>query len=498
MVLDATPMENSPREPSSTLNPKIIKGSVLGVFILSLPLTTLIMGLQNIQEPAQQIILHLQKEGEQSYQHLEVITPNGHSVERFDLFGKSSKWPRYLHSPPSDLGPTQPTSAVVNEEQGGLFLYDDWKGRLQLSSPAMDAPDVNRHFHLLLDRSGTMKREGGDQELNALARVYAQLNTKRKQDPRPWKCFSFASSLETHGVWPTNGAPPPGLFAESRGTTALIQALEQLKPQLKESSDIVIISDGETDTRDLDSLERSLESLSRKGHRLALLSPDFKPVDLWQKAYDAGSLSNSWPTEAPSKIETLPYQHSMSGSRWGKRRRVRLDDQHVVLLRDQEGRALLSLEAGTSPMRFHVIGELLSPSPLLKDWLLERFGNRPSLLLNGNTIQVNLGIKSHHSLSIWGETKQKAFPSQPGHYEIPQPSSGDLDFFHPETGPFRLEGLEQWPQKEQHVITRWSWNLSNLSSPRPPSLEPWFKTIILSQFLLLLSLWHLNRPNQKK
>jgi len=481
---------------------KLLKGHLptrilLGLFLLSLPATLFVFGLGSSTAPAKKILLHLQWEGDKAFQHLEVITPQGHAVERFDLFGASSRWPRLLHTPPTALGPTQSTSVAINENLGGLFLYDDWEGRLQLSSPAMDAPDDERDLILLIDRSGTMKREGKDQALNALARVYGHCLNQRALDSRRWRTFSFSSKLQEHGLWAKGSPPPAGLFGESRGTTALIEALAELGPKLERNSDIVIISDGETDTRDQDSLQRSFERLSVQGHALSLLSPDFSPVEGWAQIYASGMIGGAWPKETFAKSIETPYQHQPSGSLWGSRRRVLLDETHVVILRDPQGRALLSMEVGRTPLRFHAIGSLLSDPALLKEWLLKRFGSRPTLLLDGSQIQVDLGHDSLAPITVRGQAIEKVFPDQPGQFVLTQPEEGDLDFFHPETGPFRLEGLDQWPRESSPLIKSWNWRLSHLWPPLPEDLVIWFRLLILSQILLLLGLWHLNRSGQK-
>jgi hypothetical protein len=474
-----------------------ITRGVFALFLLTLPLSLLLMGLTRTQEETKKTLLHLHREDGKAFQHLEFISPDDHSVVRFDIFGSASNWPRFLHSPPKDLGPTQKTSSKLDETLGGLFLYDNWEQRSQLSSPAMDAPDVERQLVFLLDRSGTMKREGGRDDLNALARVYERATSQRKADPRPWQCFSFSSQLEEHGTWTPNSPPPAGLFSESRGTTALIQALSQLQPKLKVPTDIVIISDGETDTRDQDSLERSIEEFSKKGHQLALLSPDFSPVENWKNAYASGLITDQWPEEMKAKKTDDLFEHSPSSTRWGERRNVRLDQHHVVLLRDKQGRALLSFESGKTPLSFHVIGKLLSEPADLKSWLLKRFGTRPALLLDGTNIHVNLGIDSLQPLTVWGEFSQKIYPHVSGRYTFLQPRSGHLELFHPDTGPFRLEGLEIWPHEKKTVVRDWKWDFLKLSSPLPPLLEPWFKSLILVQIFLLLFLWHLRRPRPK-
>lgn len=497
MVLDAASLENPHRTVPRIVNRLIAAKVLSGALILSMLGTIAILGFNEGEPFKQKVLLHLQREEDRSYQHLEVITPQGHSIQRFDLFGASSKWPRFLHSPPKDLGESQFTSQEIDEKRGGLFFYDNWERRSQLSSPASEASDVQRNLILLIDRSGTMKREGGSGDLNALARVFKHTQSWRSKDRRPWRCFSFSSRLEDHGIWQIDSPPPQGLFGESRGTTALIHALSNLTSKLEGPSDIVVISDGETDTRDFDSLNRTFESLLRSGHRASLLSPDFEPVDKWKKSYASGVIMNSWPIEKPAKSISTLYEHTESQTLWGKRRHVWLEEHHVVLLRDEEGRALISMEAGQAPLRFHVIAELKSKPDDLKTWLLRRFGSRPTLILDGERVSVNLGLKSLQALTVWGEEKRLILPSPPGQYIFEQPDSGDLELFHPQSGPFRLEGLDQWPLEDLAPVKNMSWQMKHLSLPVPLSLEPWFKALILSQIMLSLLLWHLKRPSTK-
>jgi hypothetical protein len=387
-----------------------------------------------------------------------------HQIDQLDTHGQAETlrfvhdprvkdWPRFKHLRPIDLpfkidrlSSLQDTSVLATTSSSTfhqLIIIDDWTKAQNLQLPIWPQPSTNsKPMVIFLDRSGTMKKKSTAGN-NPLAQSYATLTQKRKSSAEPWRLISFSDVTVDHGLWDVHGPVPMEAFESSQGQTKLMEALQSFLTQQTQACQMVILSDGQIDTRHRESIERLFTLWQGQGHQLTLLSPEGYALKEWEWAYTKLGLGKAWPTTLAS---TTRHRHTVDerwGFEWSGVQKSFCSQACIPTLFDQQGTPLLYLENKWPRLCFYAMGVPESEDKLVQA-LQKEFKLRPTVQLQQNQLSISIDSDSLAALEMHFPLQQNFLPLSPGQYELNLNAYDRIELFHPETGIFELDQLSSW------------------------------------------------------
>lgn len=351
--------------------------------------------------------------------------------------------------------PWDPSQASSHRDHIAIHLHSQ--------APSLNDPSGLRPFTLgtnatlilLIDRSGTMSSQGKSH--NPLAQMLQVLEQKREQEQRPWELYSFAETLQFHGQWAAFEQAPIASFVDAKGQTSLLSALDELLPKLQPKDELIILSDGEIDTRHRRSIEKSIQTFSQQQISITLLSPQLLALSKWQSFYDRRMLKKTWP---PEKLSSQAIGSTFSTRldtgvtvSWNHCIPSRGPRHLLPLLFGPQGIPLVYLNTRSPWPSYHIMAKPSDPKAI-EQWLSRDRTSSPLVQLSTSKHQPNKTVIDLHIPKAQGQALQwlnqngtkTIWPRAEDHYRLIPPERQELSFYHPKLGSFKIENLQHWHQ----------------------------------------------------
>lgn len=340
-----------------------------------------------------------------------------------------------------------------DENSDVWLIYDDWTKIDLLKHPVLPLPAKIRERILLIDSSGTMSEPlGPDHEQSRYRLAMQKLWALRKVSPEPWRLYTFSDRILSHGSWDIESREVPfSSLPEARGRTSLLSSLGELNEILKTPSDIVIVTDGEIDQRDMSMVEEVFRHLRASGHRLNIMSPELKSVSQFEFAIQKGLLSKGWLLQEAPVVTKTTHAADEPGLKWNQVPETKGSAMVVPVLFSKDGLPLVYFNRTKKGNLFHVIGSFQGEMDVLQKHLQKLWQISPVVMVEREKIRVDFLNESLHPLRVKMASWQSVEPELPGVYTFASPIwKESINFYHPESGPFTVERL-QWVAKWQRA-----------------------------------------------